>query len=199
MHPYEMRRLMALRNKDARLELKPGSLYNAATWLLDQRLIAVADSDQQGGRPKRTTYQITAAGRAVLATWVTEMLATPKRDTSSFSVALDHLVYVSPRLATLALDRRKAALAEAITIMAKSLETLRPRIGRINLIEVEHDLVLARAELKWIDTLLTELASGQLEWNTEQILRAVRKPETSTKAAAAARANPRTRPRPSDR
>ena len=184
MHPYEMRRLTALRHKDERLELKPGSLYNAAEWLAKQALIAVSGSGRQGQRPKRTTYRITPAGEAILGTWLTEMLARPQRDASSFSVALDHLLYISPPAADSALERRRAALTGTIADMKAAIKTLRPRIGRINLIEVEHDLALARAELGWIGTVLDDLRRGRLQWNTEEILKTVRPPADKSTATA---------------
>jgi hypothetical protein len=59
---------------------------------------------------------------------------------------------------------------------------LAPQIGRINLIEVEHDLALARAEHDWIEGIVDELDRGQLRWNTEEILAAVRGPAGATPA-----------------
>ncbi len=199
MHPYEMRRLMALRHKDERLELKPGSLYNAASWLVKQSFIEVAGSGRQGRRPKHTIYQITAAGELILKTWVTEILSSPTREASSFAVALDHLVYVPPEAALKALERRQSALVGTIAAMDATVGNLRPRIGRINLIEVEYDLVLARAELAWIETIIDELRSGRLQWRTEEILDAVRQASGKTElskngSAASAAGKPPSRP-----
>lgn len=174
MHPYEMRKLMDLRHKADRLELKPGSLYNAVTWLLKQGLIRVAATNRAGRRPNRTVYGITPAGDAAVKSWLAQMLVEPQRNTSSFVVALDHLVHLSPAEAADLLARRHGALAAAIADLQALIADLVPQIGRINLIEAEHDLALARAEHAWLAGVVDELRRGTLQWNTEEILSAVR-------------------------
>ena len=180
MHPYEMRKLMDLRHKSDRLELKPGSLYNAVVWLTRQGLIRVAATNREGRRPNRTIYRITPAGDAAAKTWLVQMLGVPQRNTSSFVVALDHLVHLSPAEAAGILARRREALALTIADLQTRTATLVSRIGRINLIEVEHDLALARAESRWLAGILDELRRGALQWNTEEILTAVRRMAGST-------------------
>ncbi len=174
MHPYEMRKVMDLRHKSDRLELKPGSLYNAVAWLVRQGFVRVAATNREGRRPNRTIYRITPAGDAAVKTWLTQMLGEPQQNTSSFVVALDHLVHLSPADAADVLARRREVRAQMIAELQARTATLAPRIGRINLIEVEHDLALARAELAWLEGILDELRRGTLQWNTEEILAAVR-------------------------
>jgi len=174
MHPYEMRKLMHLRHKADRLELKPGSLYNAVTWLLQQGLIRVAATNRAGRRPHRTIYGITPAGDAAVKAWLVQMLVEPQRDTSSFVVALDHLVHLSPAEAADFLTRRREALAPAIAELQTRITALALKIGRINVIEIEHDLSLARAEHDWLEGVVAELRRGTLQWNTADILAAAR-------------------------
>lgn len=174
MHPYEMRRLMKQRHKDERLVLKPGSLYNAVAGLLQAGLIEEVGTSRQGGRPHRTVYRITAAGKARVAEWIARMLGEVRRDVSSFAVALDHLVHLTPAEAAPALEHRREALAAAIAGMENLLTTLAPRIGRINLIEMEHDLVLCRAQHEWLGRIVAEMRAGSLKWDLREILAAAR-------------------------
>lgn len=174
MHPYEMRRLMKLRHKDERLVLKPGSLYNAVTALLREDLIEEVETSREGRRPHRTVYRITAAGKARVADWITRMLGEVRRDVSSFAVALDHLVHLTPAEAAPVLERRREAIAAAIAGMESLLATHTSRIGRINLIEMEHDLVLCRAQHDWLGRIVAEIRAGSLAWDLREILAAVR-------------------------
>jgi hypothetical protein len=54
------------------------------------------------------------------------------------------------------------------------LEALIPRIGRVNVLEVEFELALARAELAWAQAIIQDLLNGTLGWDTEKILEATR-------------------------
>ena len=175
MHPYEMRRLMKVRHKDERLVLKPGSLYNAVALLLEQGLVEAVETSRQGRRPNRTIYRITAAGKARVAGWIDQMLGEIRRDVTSFSVALDHLVHLTPAEAATALERRRGALTATIAEMESTIAMLTSRISRINLIEVEHDLVLCRAQRDWLEKIVAELRGGDLRWNLQEILVAVRR------------------------
>lgn len=179
MHPYEMRRLMKLRHKDERLVLKPGSLYNAVTSLVKNGLVEMSETNRQGRRPHRTVYRITTAGKAQLARWIDQMLGEIRRDVSAFSVALDHLVHLTPAEAAIALERRQTALAATITSMEATLAVLTPRISRINVIEIEHDIVLCRAQHDWLGKVVAELRDGTLRWNLRQILADVRRADTA--------------------
>lgn len=180
MHPYEMRRIMKIRHKDDRLDLKPGSLYNAVSWLTEKGFIEAVKTDRKGRRPQRTTYSILPAGQSRLADWIGEMLCEVRREVSSFSVGLDHLVHLSPKQAIERLKGRCDALDVEISRLGTSLQDLINRVGRINLVEVEYDLALFRAQREWLGRLIEDLRSGRLQWNTEQILEAVR---TATKSA----------------
>ena len=194
MHPYEMRRLMKQRHKDDRLVLKPGSLYNAVAGLLRQGLIAEVETGRQGRRPHRTVYRITAAGQARVAEWITRMLGEVRRDVSSFAVALDHLVHLSPGETIPALERRRASLAAAISDMEANCALLAPRIGRINLIEVEHDLALCRAQHDWLGRIIGEMRAGTLDCDLRKILAAVRSSRTKPGATASRKSSRRSPP-----
>lgn len=171
MHPYEMRKLMKERHKDDRLVLKPGSLYNAVTWLLDQELIEQGASTRAGRRPQRTTYHILPAGERELKRWISEMIVELRNEPSSFSVALDHLVHLTPAAALKSIESRCAALRSAIEYLTATVESVGARVGRVLVIEVEFDRAMFRAQLAWLEELTGELRDGRLQWNLSQILK----------------------------
>ena len=79
MHPYEMASVLRERGKDQDMPIKWGSLYTVVANLEKHGLVAATGSVRQGGRPERTVYAITDAGRAELTDWVRELLADPER------------------------------------------------------------------------------------------------------------------------
>jgi DNA-binding PadR family transcriptional regulator len=174
MHPYEMRRLMRERNKEDRLVLKSGSLYHAIAWLKKGSLIEAARTERQGKRPERTTYRITKNGKVELLKWLKELIAIPVRESASFVVGLDHLVHLSPAEAAEQLDQRLKLLEPRLKEMDGVLQMLAPKIGRINLLEVEFERALCQAEVSWLRQVVRELRSGALAWDIELILRYLR-------------------------
>ena len=174
MHPYEMRRLMRERNKEQRLVLKAGSLYHAIAWLEKSTFIEAIRTERQGKRPERTTYRITKAGTNELLKWLREMIAIPLRESASFVVALDHLVHLSPAEAAEHFNQRLKRLEPRFKEMDAVLPMLAPKIGRINLLEVEFERAMCQAEIVWLLQVLRDLRSGALVWDIELILRYLR-------------------------
>jgi len=175
MHPYEMRRLMRERHKEERLVLKSGSLYNAIEWLEKTGLIKAARTSRQGKRPQRTVYRITSDGEAELLKWLREFISMPVREPSTFAVALDHLIHLSPTDAATQIEARINRLEPQVELMECMLKMLAPKIGRINLLEIEFEKVLFQAEIRWLQQLLADIRSGALAWDIDQILEYLRK------------------------
>src|ERR687888_1769422 len=75
MHPYEMASVLRARGKDQDMPIKWGSLYTVVRNLEKHGLLEAAESGRQGGRPERTVYRITEAGRAEVEDWVRELVS----------------------------------------------------------------------------------------------------------------------------
>src|SRR6266545_791325 len=88
MHPYEMYNLLIGRHEDRIVKVRPGSLYHTVERLAGQELVQATGTERAGNRPERTTYTITAAGRAALRDRVTEMLATRVEEFPEFPLAI---------------------------------------------------------------------------------------------------------------
>jgi DNA-binding PadR family transcriptional regulator len=175
MHPYEMRRLMRERHKEDRLLLKSGSIYHAIKWLEQSHLVEAIETSRLGKRPERTVYRITAAGEKELLNWLRDLLAIPVREPSSFAVALDHAVHLSPGELADQLEKRVSLLEHPLKEMDLVIKALTPKVGRVNLLEVEFEQALRHAELRWVRQLARELRAGSLTWNIEKILNYLRK------------------------
>jgi DNA-binding PadR family transcriptional regulator len=174
MHPYEMQRLLKERHKHEVLALRSGSLYHAIRRLTASGLIEAAKTDREGRRPERTTYRITPAGEAALVRWLQEAVAVPRREPSDLMAALNFLVYLSPDDAARALERRASLLEAEIARLQTAVETLLPRLTRINVVEIEYDVAIKRAELQFVRALIADVQEGRVTWNLQQILSAIR-------------------------
>lgn len=158
MHPYEMAVVMRDRGKDRDMKIKWGSLYTVVQNLEKHGLIRATSSVRQGGRPERTVYEITDAGREELVDWVRELIAIPQREQPSFEAGLSVIGALGPDEAIGLLRQRLATLEEKIR--EQRAELADAPVPRLFLIEAEYDLAIRQAEADWLRKLLTEIDGG---------------------------------------
>ncbi|HEY8536488.1 MAG TPA: helix-turn-helix transcriptional regulator [Vicinamibacterales bacterium] len=171
MHPYEMQRLLRLRRKDELLALKRGSLYHAINRLARDGLITAIETSREGGRPERTTYQLTPAGERELLETLRAMVADPRGGSSEFFAGLSFLVYLTPDDAASQLAERLQRLDAGIeALTARCRGALQHAVERINILEEEYLLTMSRAERQWVAGVLEELRAGQLTWDLDAML-----------------------------
>lgn len=170
MHPYEIASLLRERGKDQDMAIKWGSLYTVVQNLAKHGLIEAAESTRQGGRPERTIYRITDAGRHELADWVRELVAVPERELPRFKAGLSVVGVLAPDEVMALLRQRLDRLAGEIAGARESLTAYGHEVPRLFLVEAEYDLALRQAEAAWISSLLDELEAGTFpglaEWRT---------------------------------
>jgi len=162
VHPYEMASVLRSRGKDRDMPIKWGSLYTVVGNLEKHALIEVVGNERSGGRPERTVYRITDAGREELTDWVRELIGTPEREQPRFEAGLSVLGVLSPAEAIALLRTRREALQSQVDGQRAALAGTAEDVPRIFLVEDEYDLAIRTAELTWLDGLLAELADGTL-------------------------------------
>jgi DNA-binding PadR family transcriptional regulator len=160
MHPYEMASLLRARGKDDDMPIKWGSLYTVVQNLEKHGFITAIGNVRQGGRPERTVYEITAAGREEMQDWVRELVAQPEREPTKFKAALSVLGALTPDEAIVLLRQRLEHLERRITAHRDALERDLRKIPRLFLVEEEYDIAMQQAEVAWVRALLGELESG---------------------------------------
>jgi DNA-binding PadR family transcriptional regulator len=160
MHPYEMASVLRARGKDDDMPIKWGSLYTVVQNLGKHGFVTATGNVRAGGRPERTIYEITPAGREELQDWVRELVANPEREHTRFRAALSVLGALTPDEAISLLQQRATHLAEKIAARRAELETNLREIPRLFLVEDEYDLAIQQAELTWVRAVLTELTTG---------------------------------------
>ncbi|MGH3875272.1 MAG: PadR family transcriptional regulator [Pseudonocardiaceae bacterium] len=169
MHAYRMQQLIKERGKDRVVNVaRRNSVTQAVDLLLRDGLIAVQETQRDQYRPARTIYQITPQGREVFQQWMREMLSTPAREFPRFPAALAFLGLFSCTDVRRQLQARASALEHRLAETAEALSNT--ALPRVFLIEEEYLHAMTTAELQWVRSITNELASGELHWDTEQLL-----------------------------
>jgi DNA-binding PadR family transcriptional regulator len=169
MHPYEMGALLRERHKELSIKLNYGTLYSVIEALQRQDLIRPQETVREGRRPERTVYALTAAGHVELLSWLRELLRTPVKEYPQFRAGLSFIALLPPAEVTALLDERVAHLAQTAKHLRDLIDVAtQDGVGRVFLIEAEHELVLLEAELGWVRGLRQSIADGTLsgmqEW-----------------------------------
>ena len=180
MHPYEMRKLIVVRNHTAFLELKKGSLYSAIDRLLRERLIEKVEASRQGNRPERTIYRVVERGRDEFFAWLRKLIEVPGNESVYFFAGLSHLVHLKPSDVADSLEKRKLSLVPQLAAMREKVEMLLPKIGRVVLVEEEFLVASRHAELQWISTMIDELRNGSFTWDSSKYF--ANKPSNESKS-----------------
>ncbi|HUZ71187.1 MAG TPA: PadR family transcriptional regulator [Candidatus Saccharimonadales bacterium] len=171
-HPYEIQRMLRERHKSYAVG-KTRALYRAIEELEAVGYIESVETNRDGRRPERTVYRISAEGREELENWLADVLTSPVDETPVFSVAVGLLAYITQERAEQALATRLVALQARLVAVDATLQLAQDDLGlpRLVLLELEHAMALASAEMDWVRRLLGDMQSGALVWN-EELLRA---------------------------
>jgi DNA-binding PadR family transcriptional regulator len=162
-HTYEMHRLMIDTHKDFVTGL-PRSMYHAVERLLRDELIRVVGTDRAAGRPERTVYALTDAGRAELAARVRRLLEHPDADATLFVAALSFVGCLPVPQAREALVARRGELDRRAGEATAGYEAAIRDVPRVLLVELEFEIARLTAERDWVARLVDDLDAGRLTW-----------------------------------
>lgn len=168
MHAYEMLQTMEQRRFDWMVKLRAGSLYHTVDRLVRDGLAEVVGTDREGNRPERTTYRVTDTGREALDGALIGMLSTPPTEYPEFSVALSEAHNLPAEQTVDLLELRLAALRARAARYSQAAEHLTElRLPRAYWIESEYAHHMLLADIAWIERLVADLRSGELDWAPE--------------------------------
>jgi DNA-binding PadR family transcriptional regulator len=167
-HPYEMSVTMKNRHWHTSIKLNYGSLYTVIEGLEKRGYIRVQETIRDGNRPERTVYALTDAGRTELAAWLSDILRIPKKEYLNFEAGLTLMLHLPPETAAQMLQERLEHLSSEIDNLKTQLQVLTERfhLERALILEGEYGIAMREAELNWVRSIVTDLQSGQLHWNT---------------------------------
>ena len=167
MHPYRMQQVIKERGQDQLVNVaQRNSVYQALERLVRDGLVRPVSTAREAGRPERTVYEITDAGRATMHRWLTEMLPAPAREFPEFPAALAFVAVLAPALVRdLLVVRRETQEAR----LAALHEQAPPGLPRLFLIEDEYRAAMLSAEIAWLRSVVADLDSGAFTWDLEMI------------------------------
>ncbi|NIH87179.1 PadR family transcriptional regulator [Amycolatopsis granulosa] len=162
MHPYQVFTELRARSASA---INRGTLYDVVEALVAARWVAPQGTERSGNRPERTVYALTDSGRDELVRRLDSRIREPKREYPEFLGAIAYLGALGPDGAIAALTERARRLRERADADQERLRAvLRDGVPRLHVIEAEYALHQTRAEITWVEDLITEIHDGSLPW-----------------------------------
>lgn len=166
MHPYRMQRLIKDRGKDQVINVaQRASLYQTISQLLRAELITTWETTRQEGFPDRTVYRLTNKGHQTAILWLREMLSEPTQEFPEFPAAVSLLPLLTPDDALKHMEMREAKIIQQIAAIDQ--ETNAVSLSRLFLLESEYMRLMLDTELKWVQSVIADLRSGQLTWTQD--------------------------------
>jgi DNA-binding PadR family transcriptional regulator len=165
MHPYRMQQLIKQWGKHEVINVEPrASLYKMIERLRNAELIAVLSTERDSQWPERTVYELTPAGDEVAMEWLRDMLSDPRKTFAEFPAAVSFIPLLEPDEVESSLVARSVRLRAEAERLTTMVEAATPTVPPVSLLDAEYLLAIARAELRWVDSVLAELRAGRLTW-----------------------------------
>jgi DNA-binding PadR family transcriptional regulator len=171
LHVYGMQKLIEHQAKDRVVNVRSrASLYQAIERLVRLGLVEVRETVPGEGRPDRTVYGITDAGREAARLWLREMLETSRGEYPEFIAALSVMSGLMPEEAVAALELRAERLAAELADTESELAGA-SHVPRLFLLEEEYRKATLEAELAWVRAVASDIGAGRLSWSEEWVRR----------------------------
>jgi DNA-binding PadR family transcriptional regulator len=157
VHGYEVRRELITWRAQEWASVQPGSIYNALKTLTRDGFLEVVGTDQVGGRPERTSYQLTTAGVEEFRILLREEWWTLRPPTDPLMAAISFIGYVSRSEAIAALEHRMQQIHGMVRGMEYGIE--------------EHDGVDSPFHVREMMRLMNARVLAEVEWAKQFIAR----------------------------
>ncbi len=140
-----------------------GSIYFALDKLAEEKFVEKVEVEQEGKRPSRSVYQITAAGREEFLRVLRENWQQFERQYFSLDVCLFFLDSLPLDEVLAYLRSRRSTLQTALAYVQSHREEqlALPEVPPLAAAIFDHTLVHTQAELNWVTELLEKLASSR--------------------------------------
>ena len=162
MHPYQMSQTLQQRGKQESVRLNFGSLYSVVDSLVRQGLIEPTGTEQDGNRPARTVYELTATGVTEVLGWLRQLISEPVKEFPQFMAALSFMPLLAPDECVGLLRARATAVRGRIADIDASVTEAARFLPELFVIETKYELAMARAELDYTTALADQIETGAI-------------------------------------
>ncbi|MFD0782857.1 PadR family transcriptional regulator [Micromonospora azadirachtae] len=162
VHGYDVRRELLSWSADKWANVQPGSIYHALRKLTEEGLLRAVATEQVGGRPARTTYEITEKGQEEFESLLRGLWWELNEPADPFAAAFSFLPALPRDEAAAALRNRAILLRAGMAWMRTSLESDWLRDTKPVHVGWMFELWTARAEAEaaWCERIAERIDSG---------------------------------------
>jgi DNA-binding PadR family transcriptional regulator len=165
MHPYELGRTLREHGDARSIKFNHGSLYMVVHQLEKAGYVVEQETTRAGGRPERTVYAVTDAGRKEQQDWLRELVEMPQHEYPQFVAALAFIAALPPEDAVELLRRRLRRLATQRTEIRGLVDTtLAAGVHPLFLVEEDFRLALLDTESEFIERFIEQITHPQTGW-----------------------------------
>nr|WP_238345145.1 PadR family transcriptional regulator [Actinopolymorpha cephalotaxi] len=165
MHPYELSRSLRDHGDDRSIRFTHASLYMVVGQLARAGFVVEHETSREGGRPERTVYALTDAGREELHDWMRDLVGEPNHEYPQFVAALSLIAALPPQEVLGLLDHRLARLAEQRAEIRDLVDrTVASGVHPLFLVEEEYRLALLDAEAGFVRDFVARITDPEAGW-----------------------------------
>lgn len=163
VHGYDVRRELESWRAEEWANIQPGSIYHALRKLSQEGLLEEVGTEQVGSRPARTSYRMTAKGRAEFEDLLRRYWWEYRGPTDPFLAAFSFLPALPRREAAAALTHRARVLKAAVEGLRSSIDSEWMRRTKPAFVAWQFELTLARleAEITWCERVAARVEAGE--------------------------------------
>jgi DNA-binding PadR family transcriptional regulator len=162
VHGYDVRRELLSWGADKWANVQPGSIYHGLRKLAEEEMLREVGTDQVGGRPARTSYEITAKGEAEFESLLRDQWWNVALPADPFFAAFSFVGALPREEASAALRNRARVLRATAEGMRASLESRWISELKPTHVAWMFELSIARgeAEIDWCERIADLIDSG---------------------------------------
>lgn len=162
MHPYQISQTLKQRGKEGSVRINYGALYPVVESLLKHGFIEVVGAEQDGNRPARTVYRITADGVVEMRDWLRAWISDPEKEYPRFMAALSFLPALGPDESVALLRQRITVLDQQIGEIRAAADAVISWLPEVLLIEGNYETHMLTADRDFTAALADRIECGDL-------------------------------------